>query len=607
MSVRQRQAPTVTSEVCTDQVPEWKPAPRWKKSQPLSAEIWEYVSFISQSVLVTILLGVILVIPRYFVVTFFPVATEPTLEWWQTSIIYQVEPRLFQDSDGDGVGDLKGLTDRLDYFDYIRVNAILLGPVYEHSGSGVTSFTEVAPALGTHQDFKRLIESAHAKGKKIILDFIPNHTSDQHQWFQASRKSSQKYKDFYIWSDGVLLENGKRGPPSDWKDYSCHSAWEWDEERQQFYLHQFSRSLPDLNYRNPDVVAEVTASLRFWLDQGVDGFRLQAVDRLFEHEDLTANIKSEDEMQTPCPSWHHRFLSNITESRAVLDHWRHLLDEYGEKTGQTKILLSDANYEHARSVMALYNSSDMPVNRDFTKVGRSCGGQCIGRIVESWMTTMPVGKWPNWVTSYHGNERMVTRLGRNFATAINMLVMLLPGTPVVYFGDELGQNNAIAGPGGKESPMLWDISENAGFTQSKEKIGHIHPDSQMLSVATQKADDTGKSVLRRFRFLAKTRDQPSFHRGTFKSRLINKHIYSFIRSYESEPSYLVMINFGTEKSSIDFTEEDLRLPSHGVVEVNTGNFENDAFALETRVDFKVIELAPAQGLVIRFYPERQDN
>lgn len=216
-------------------------------------------------------------------------ATAPALEWWQKSIFYQIYPRSFKDSDGDGIGDIRGVISKLEYLKDINVESTWLSPIFKSPmkdfGYDISDFYAIDPMFGTMKDIEELFRKAKELGLKIILDFVPNHTSDESEWFQLSVNRTEPYTDYYVWHDGKLV-NGQRQPPNNWNSMFYGSAWQWNSVRQQYYLHQFLVSQPDLNYRNPKVVEEMKNVIRFWLKKGAAGFRVDAINHLFEAADF---------------------------------------------------------------------------------------------------------------------------------------------------------------------------------------------------------------------------------------------------------------------------------------------------------------------------------
>jgi len=267
-------------------------------------------------------------------------------DWWKKAIVYQIYPRSFQDSNGDGVGDIPGIISRLDYFNYIGVDAIWISPVYKSPmvdfGYDIEDFKDIDPIFGTLDDFDELIREAHARGLYVIMDYIPNHTSDRHEWFVESRKGgvNNPYSNYFIWSDGKLLENGTRVPPNQWVSCFSTAAWTWSEERGQYYYHQFVKEQPDLNYRNPDVVEEMRKIFTFWLDRGVDEFRIDAIGTLYEVEDLSLE---EPRSFLPGVEPHeqyyldHIYTRDQPEIHDVIKTWRELFDEHDRKHADIRL------------------------------------------------------------------------------------------------------------------------------------------------------------------------------------------------------------------------------------------------------------------------------
>ena len=271
-------------------------------------------------------------------------------DWWKKTIIYQIYPRSFCDSNGDGVGDLRGIISKLDYIKELGVQCVWLNPIYKSPmrdcGYDVADFKQIDEIFGDMKDFDELVDGLHIRGIKLLMDFIPNHSSSDHQWFQESRKSkdpSNPYRDYYVWHDGYQNEEG-HWPPNNWLSVFGGSAWEWCEERKQFYLHQFLPTMPDLNYRSEAVVKEMEDVLRFWLDHGVDGFRVDAIKHLFETENMYLNEEktyregvSDDQYE----SQRHRHTIDQPEIATVVGGWRKLMDEYTEKTGLYRFMVAE--------------------------------------------------------------------------------------------------------------------------------------------------------------------------------------------------------------------------------------------------------------------------
>lgn len=284
---------------------------------------------------------------HFILICVYILPTVITEDWWENANFYQIYPRSFQDSDGDGIGDLKGISQRLEYFKYLGITGIWLSPVFsspmEDFGYDISDYCEIHYEYGTMADFDELLQRCKELDIKLVLDFVPNHSSDQHKWFKASSDPNhpehKKYKDYYVWHDGKKAQNGTvLGPPSNWLSIFRYSAWTYHEKRKQYYLHQFLPSQPDVNFRNPDVCSEMEEILRFWFDKGVDGFRIDAIPFLYEtKENLTINKYDDEPKSGYCnPNEHcylnHPFTADLDETFEMVYQWRKVTDSYTDST-----------------------------------------------------------------------------------------------------------------------------------------------------------------------------------------------------------------------------------------------------------------------------------
>jgi len=407
-----------------------------------------------------------------------------TYLWWQRGIIYQVYPRSFMDSNGDGVGDLKGLISRLDYLRWLAVDAVWISPLYpspmKDFGYDVADYTAIHPLFGAFADFDRLIREAHARDLKVILDFVPNHSSDQHPWFVESRSSRENPKrNWYIWRDP-----GPAGePPNNWLSCFGGSAWEYDAHTEQYYYHAFLREQPDLNWRNPEVAEEMLNVLRFWLERGVDGFRVDVLWHLIEDDQFRDN--------PPNPSWREGsdpyqkllalYTTDQSEVHAVIARMRHLVDQY-----QDRVLIGEIYLPVERLVQ--YYGADLggvhlPFN--FQLLLTKWQARDIARIIGEYEAALPERGWPNWVLGNHDRPRIGSRVGPAQARLAAMLLLTLRGTPTLYYGDEIGMHDVeippekvqdpfeknVPGRGlGRDpqrTPMQWSAAKHAGFSDGE--------------------------------------------------------------------------------------------------------------------------------------------
>ncbi|MFL9840838.1 alpha-amylase family glycosyl hydrolase [Sphingomonas sp. ST-64] len=402
--------------------------------------------------------------------------------WWQSAVIYQIYPRSFQDSDGDGIGDLAGIERRLDYLVALGIDAIWLSPIFpspmKDFGYDVADYCGIEPMFGDLATFDRLLAAVHARGLRLILDFVPNHSSDQHPWFVESRASRDNPKrDWYIWRDA----KPDGSPPNNWISDFGGSAWEWDAATGQFYLHAFLKEQPDLNWRNPELKRAMFDVLRFWLDRGVDGFRIDVLWHIVKAADLTDNPPNPD--WTPARTERDRVLqlhsTDQPEAHAISAEMRALANSYGERLLVGEIFLP--NERHAR----WYGSVERPQVQlpfNFQLIENDWKADRLRTLIADYEASLPAHGWPNWVIGSHDAPRIAGRVGEAQARVAAMLLLTLRGTPTLYQGDELGigrvdipadrirdpqhlrQPQLDIGRDRSRTPFPWDDSAHAGFS-----------------------------------------------------------------------------------------------------------------------------------------------
>ena len=450
--------------------------------------------------------------------------------WWETGVIYQIYPRSFQDSNGDGVGDLAGILARLDRVAALGVDAIWLSPVFpspmDDFGYDVADYTGIDPMFGTMADFDRLLAAVHARGLKLILDYVPNHSSAQHPWFVESRSSRDNPKrDWYIWRDPA--PGG--GPPNNWISDFGGSAWEWDEATGQYYLHAFLPSQPDLNWRNPELRQAMFDVLRFWLDRGVDGFRLDVLWHIVKAQGLPDNPPNPDwtPAQTERDRVIQRYSTDQPEAHAIAADMRALADSYGDRVLIGEIFLPDAR------LARWFGTPDRPevhLPFNFHLVETPWDAAVLARTIAAYDESIPANGWPNWVIGSHDAPRIAARVGEAQARVAAMLLLTLRGTPTLYQGDEIGigkvdippdrirdpqhfrQPTLNIGRDRSRTPMPWDASANAGFTTGQPWLP-LNPDWPTRNVAAQAEDPASMLTLYR-RLLALRRETPALVTGT---------------------------------------------------------------------------------------------
>jgi alpha-glucosidase len=488
------------------------------------------------------------------------------LAWWQSGVIYQIYPRSFQDSDGDGVGDLGGIIRRLDYLAKLGVDAIWISPIFPSPmadfGYDISDYCDIDPLFGDLKTFDRLVAKAHRLGLKVILDYVPNHTSDRHPWFAESRASRTSPKrDWYIWRDP-----GPEGAtPTNWVSEFGGTAWTWDSQTAQFYYHAFLREQPDLNWRNPEVVAAMLAVLRFWLARGVDGFRVDAFHHLVEDEEFRDN--------PPNPAWHalmspaRRLLRTHTidhlETHDAIAKMRLAVGEYGGD----KLLIGEA-YLPIDRLVAYYGADlrgfHLPFN--FHLLSTPWNPTAIAALVEAYESKLPPGGWPNWVLGNHDRSRLATRVGRDQARVAAMLLLTLRGTPTIYQGDEIGMSDVpipadrvqdpweknVPGLGlGRDperTPMQWSGAEHAGFSAADP---WLPVSADFSAVNVERLGSEANSILSLYRsLLALRRAEPALNAGVYAPFIGTDQVLAYERRFEGR-RLLIALNLTDREASAE--------------------------------------------------------
>ena len=484
--------------------------------------------------------------------------------WWRDGIIYQIYPRSFADSNGDGLGDLAGITARLDYLAELGVDAIWLSPIYpspdKDFGYDVSDYGDVDPRFGSLADFDVLVREAHQRGIRVILDMVLNHTSDQHPWFQESRRSRDNPKqDWYLWKDP--RPEGGRGvgrPPNNWQSCFGGRAWTYVPERGQYYYHMFLPEQPDVNWRNPAVRQAMFDVFRFWLERGVDGFRLDVFNVYFKDAAYRDNpprwgLRGFDRQQ-------HTYDCDQPEMFPLLRELRALLDSYPERyaVGETFLATPEkaASYCGADKLHAAFNF-------EFT----ACPFRAdrFLRAIQRWETAVGDRVWPTYVLSNHDLPRSATRYARGEddarAKVVLGLLLTLRGTPFLYYGEEIGmrdihlRRSEILDPPGRRywpfykgrdgcrSPMQWDDRPYAGFSTSRPWLP-VHPNYRQRNVLAQREDEDSLLTFTR-RLIALRREKVALRRGDF--HLVSEARQpglAYLRTY-GEQTLLIGLNFSS--------------------------------------------------------------
>jgi len=520
--------------------------------------------------------------------------------WWKHGVIYEIYPRSFQDSNGDGVGDLPGVIARLDYLVELGIDAVWLTPIFASPmvdfGYDVTDYTDIDPLFGDLAGFDRLVAEAHRRGLKLILDYVLNHTSDQHPWFKDSRASRQSgRRDWYVWRDPA--PDG--GPPNNWRSEFGGASWTFDAASGQYYYHAFLSAQPDLNWRNPAVVEAMMGVLRFWLDRGVDGFRVDAVHHLFESESFADNPPNPDWVQGMPPAYQllRPHTVDLPEVHDVVAAMRSLAEGYDQR-----VLIGEAY---------------LPIDRLVTYYGRALGGfhlpfnfhlistpwtpAAIAALVDEYEAQLPLGGWPNWVLGNHDRPRLASRVGAAQVRTAAMLLLTLRGTPTLYQGDELGLPDVPVPPDqvrdpfeinlpglglGRDpvrAPMPWSGEPNAGFSASEPWLP-LDPNWRRCNVDIQSQDpDSTLSFYRRL--IALRRSEKALLAGAYRRVAVTDSLLAYERSFGAR-QLLVILDLGGQGGR-------LGVPAARILMSTDSSREGEP------ISPGALTVRPNQGLVLR--------
>jgi alpha-glucosidase len=491
-------------------------------------------------------------------------STDSDYKWWQRGVIYQVYPRSFLDTNGDGIGDLPGIIAGLDYLSWLGVDAIWLSPINPSPmadfGYDVSDYTDVDPSFGTLEDFDRLVAEAHQRNIKVILDFVPNHTSAEHRWFrESSRSRDNARRDWYIWRDAA--PDGR--PPNNWLSNFGGSAWEWDERTGQYYYHAFLKEQPDLNWRNPAVQDAMLAVLRFWLDRGADGFRIDVIWGLVKDEQFRDNPPNPDYHPSLPP--HYQQLATYSTDRpevhGVIASMRRVLDSYADRMMVGEIYLP------VERLVTYYGAggdeTHLPFN--FQLIRMPWDARAIADAVARYEALLPPHGWPNWVLGNHDRPRLASRVGPAQARVGAMLLLTLRGTPTLYYGDELGMENVpipadriqdgfernLPGLGfGRDpvrTPMQWSAEPGAGFTSEAPWLP-VGNDFARVNVAAEREDPRSMLSLYR-RLIERRRRSRALSVGSYEPLPAPDDVLCYERAFAGE-RVVVALNLSSSPRTV---------------------------------------------------------
>jgi alpha-glucosidase len=519
--------------------------------------------------------------------------TEPA--WWQRGAIYQIYPRSFADSDGDGVGDLQGIVAHLDHIAALGAEAVWLSPIYPSPmadfGYDVADYCDVDPLFGSLADLDRLVEACHGRGIKVILDWVPNHTSDHHPWFVASRSGREDPKrDWYVWRDG----RPDGGPPNDWRSVfkALNSpAWSFDERTGQWYLHSFTPQQPDLSWDNPEVEAAMHGVLRFWLDRGVDGFRIDVVHRIAKDPQLRDNMGAERRHDEDWDTIHDRV-------RGI----RRVVDEYPDRMIVGEVYLLDLH----RVVSYLNSGDQLHLAHNFVFLHLPWSAEAFRTAIDDFEALAAETAWPAWFLANHDHARVASRFGADGhgaarARAVALMLYALRGTPFVYQGEELGLPDAeippervvdVDGRDPERAPIPWRppsvAGPGAGFSTGEPWLPPV-ADAERLCVERQAADPRSTlSLVRRLGGLR--RRTPALQTGAQRALDPGPDVLAWLREDQGD-LLLVAVNFADGAAPLGLPAE---LRRAGTLLLST-----DPDRPEGALDLAGFALRPSEAMLVR--------
>jgi alpha-glucosidase len=535
--------------------------------------------------------------------------------WWRHAVIYELYPQSFQDSDGDGVGDLKGIASRLDYLHDLGIDAIWITPIYPSpgvdNGYDIADYTAIDPKYGTMEDFDQLVAEAKKRDIRIIMDYVINHTSDQHSWFKESRSSKDNPKrNWYVWKDGKGETATDKGqPPNNWQSWFGHSAWQWDEATRQYYYHYFYVQQPDLNWNNPEVHTAMMGVLDFWMKRGVSGFRIDAVSRLYEDPQMRDDPYMPGYNVYGDRNIKHKYTDDLPGVHDVLKEVRRTVSKYPGDP----VLVTEADEPNVEALTKMYGDGDevqLPMDFQIADANELSATK-FRRLFDEIESNSAHGQ-PEYFFSNHDQPRQWDRYGDGvhndqIAKLMAVLELTTRGTPQMYYGEELGMRTTDPariedvhdpigklgwpkekGRDGERTPMQWDATANAGFTTGKPWL-NVPPVAKTYNVESESNDP--QSIFNAYKKLLALRKTNDALRDGKQEDINEKdpNVYAFLRR-AGEKTVLVALNMSAKAQTVK-----LDWASRGV---KASQLEVLYASPETRADqVKELELAPFAAVV----------
>ncbi|CAO1364477.1 unnamed protein product [Diamesa serratosioi] len=559
-------------------------------------------------------------------------------EWWETASFYQIYPQSFKDGGGGnlpGTGDLKGITDKLDYFKDLGIDCLWINPIFQSSfgafGYDITNYTDIDPRYGSIESFETLIKSAHEKGIKVIVDFVPNHCGVNHEFFQNSINKIEPFTDYFLWDAGKpnALDPSKNDTPSNWQRLGDGpgSAWNYDATRKEYFYAVFYKNMPDLNLRNEKVVAYLESVMEFWMDRGVDGFRIDAISFGIEANPDSVGVYPDEEINKSNitnPKDYGYLIHDQTVDRPelfqIIYRWRKLLDNYKNKHGgDTRIIMTES-YSSIDQIKKFYgdgtsNGAHLPFNfQMINELNKNSTADAYVKMADNWFSSIPASRTTNWVIGNHDQSRVVDRFGENKVDIMNTMVTMLPGTSVTYYGEEIGMSNSCAYFEGEDhnqgfacapnddrgfqdhwvrSPFQWDDTVNGGFSTAPKTWLPVALNYKEVNLKAQMANESSHYNV--FKKLIALRKNKAIMEGKFVIKTLTSNSFAFKRELEdtTQQSILVIINVNGNAEKVNLTTLG-NIPNLMTIKIVGGNSKH---TIGEQVNTKDLQLEGYESIV----------
>lgn len=525
--------------------------------------------------------------------------------WWQDCVVYQIYPRSFQDSNNDGIGDIQGIISRLGYIQSLGVDAIWLNPIFTSPmvdfGYDISDYRSIEGIFGTLSDVELLLKEAHSRNIKVIFDFSLTHTSNQHRWFQESRLSLDNDKaDYYIWSDTV---------PNNWKGAFGGKGWSYDSQRKQYYFHSFLPSQPDLNWRNSDTVDAIFEEVKFWLEKGVDGFRLDVINSMIKDDSLRDNPRNFSKRPRPYDMQRHIFDRNRPEAHAKLRMLRKLIDEYPNRMMIGEIMVEEPGEPELAASYLGRTGDELHLTFDFSLIHTPFHAGKWQKVGKRWYEAVGRHRSPTWVLNNHDVSRSISRFKNNERKARLAAFFLCTqrGSVFIYYGEELGLPNsvvsrkAIKDPVGlrywpfykgrdpQRGPMVWKVGKNHGFSQNDPWLPFAKR-ANRYAVESQERDPDSMLTFYKEILALRSREKVLRQGICVFVEQPNQSLMVYTRIY-GEDHCVVVLNFSSKKQTAQLSEFGVR--SSGCVEM----FSTLRNPTQPRFSFDAVVIEPYEGVL----------